>query len=87
LTESDIVKIEDRVREDVLEDFERAQLEPDPDKEELTQHIFAPTPITEEQGIREPEGREKVVMVDAALHAVEEILSRNTMIHYYMDKM
>jgi 2-oxoisovalerate dehydrogenase E1 component len=77
LTESEIVKIEERAREDVLEDFERAQLEPDPDKEELTQHIFATTPITEEQGIREPEGRDKVVMVDAALHAVEEILIKH----------
>jgi 2-oxoisovalerate dehydrogenase E1 component len=77
LIESEIVKIEERAREDVLEDFERAQLEPDPDKEELTQHIFAPTPITEEQGIREPEGRDKVVMVDAALHAVEEILIKH----------
>jgi 2-oxoisovalerate dehydrogenase E1 component len=55
-------------------DFVRAQAEPNPTAEDLTTHIFAPTPVTEEQGERSPAGGETVVMVDAALHAVDEIL-------------
>jgi 2-oxoisovalerate dehydrogenase E1 component len=37
-------------------------------------HVFAPTPITEEVGTREPEGGEKIVMVDAAIHAIQELM-------------
>ncbi len=74
LSEAEIVQLEEQAHAKVLEEFQKACQEPDPDKEELTQHIFAPTPITEEKGVREPEGKDKVVMVDAALHAVDEIL-------------
>lgn len=61
----------------VCADFERACLEPNPDTEDLTTHIFAPTPITEEHGNRSPSNGQTVVMVDAALHAVDEILKKN----------
>jgi 2-oxoisovalerate dehydrogenase E1 component len=40
----------------------------------LTDHIFAPTPVTEERGQRRPANGEEVVMVDCALHAVEELM-------------
>jgi 2-oxoisovalerate dehydrogenase E1 component len=58
----------------VLDDFERAKAAEDPKPETLHDHILAPTPITEEKGTREPEGREPIMMVDAALFAVDEIL-------------
>ncbi len=58
----------------VVDDFERAIAADDPKPETLHDHILAPTPITEEKGIREPEGREPIMMVDAALFAVDEIL-------------
>lgn len=58
----------------VLDDFQRAKAAEDPKPETLYDHILAPTPITEEKGIREPEGREPIMMVDAALFAVDEIL-------------
>jgi 2-oxoisovalerate dehydrogenase E1 component len=38
------------------------------------QHVFAPTPITEEAGTREPANGEKIVMVDAAIHAIQELM-------------
>jgi 2-oxoisovalerate dehydrogenase E1 component len=66
--------IEERARAIVVEDYERAGKEEDPKPEDLTEHIFAPSPITEEKGERKPAGKEPVVMVDAALHAVDEIL-------------
>lgn len=67
-------EIEEEVKALVAADFERAQQEPNPTAEDLLTHIFAPTPITEEQGERSPAGGQTVVMVDAALHAVDEIL-------------
>ena len=60
-----------------MADYERALLEADPTPDDLHTHIFAPTPITEETGERCPENGEKVMMVDAALHAVDEILKKH----------
>ncbi len=61
----------------VRADFDKAVLEPNPNESDLYTHIFAPTPITEETGERSPAGAETVVMVDAALHAVDEILRKH----------
>ena len=58
----------------VQEHLELARQAPDNTPETLTDHIFAETPITEERGVREPEGGETSNMVDAALHTVGEIL-------------
>lgn len=66
--------IEEEERAFVTREFEAAVAAPEPDPARVSDHVFAPTPVTEEVGTRTPEGREKVVMVDAALHAVEEIL-------------
>ena len=54
--------------------FEKAIAAEEPKPESLWAHIEAPTEIIEEKGERSPEGREPVVMVDAALFAVDEIL-------------
>ncbi len=54
--------------------FEKARNAEDPKPETVTQHIFAPTPVTEEVGIREPQNGEKIVMVDAAIHAIQELM-------------
>jgi len=77
IEESDIEKIEASVKSKVLADYERALLEADPTPDDLHTHIFAPTPITEETGERCPENGEKVMMVDSALHAVDEILKKH----------
>ncbi len=55
-------------------EFERAVNSPDPDISTVFDHEFAPTPITEEKGERTPEGKEPIIMVDAALFAMDEIL-------------
>jgi 2-oxoisovalerate dehydrogenase E1 component len=61
-------------QQQVSRDFHRAQQAPDPDPASFDAFEFVPTPVTVEQGTRHPEKAEKVTMVDAALHAVEEIL-------------
>lgn len=58
----------------VDQDFQRALDAEDPSPSDLFTHDFAPTPITEEVGIRCPEGGEEKVMVDCALLAVQEIM-------------
>ncbi|MGB4974688.1 MAG: thiamine pyrophosphate-dependent dehydrogenase E1 component subunit alpha, partial [Cyclobacteriaceae bacterium] len=61
----------------VDKDYKKALVSADPVIEEFDTHEFAPTPVTKEKGNRSPKGGEKVVMVDAALHAVEEILKKH----------
>jgi 2-oxoisovalerate dehydrogenase E1 component len=61
----------------VQADFDRAQLAEDPLPADLFTHDFAPTPITAEVGERNPEREEKVVMVDCALFAVEELMRQH----------
>jgi 2-oxoisovalerate dehydrogenase E1 component len=58
----------------VNSDFEKAVLALEPTPDTVENFVFAPTFILEETGERSPAGKDKVVMVDAALHAVEEIL-------------
>lgn len=77
LGESRVVAIEQEVLELVDVDYDRAFNAPDPDPSSVTNHIFAPTPITEEKGEREPKGKKKTVMVDSALFAVREIMTKH----------
>lgn len=67
-------KIEEEEKEFIAREFQLAVEAPEPDPATVEDHVFAPTPVQEEKGKRVPDSGEKVVMVDAALHAVEEIL-------------
>jgi 2-oxoisovalerate dehydrogenase E1 component len=66
-TEASIIKLVDS-------EYEIALNAPDPEPSSVTDYIFAPTPITEEKGEREPAGKKKTVMVDSALFAMREIM-------------
>ncbi|WP_369992671.1 thiamine pyrophosphate-dependent enzyme [Winogradskyella sp.] len=76
-TQKDIDTIESEIKTLVENDFQKALKAEDPTPEDLFTHDFAPTPITEEKGERSPEGAEKVVMVDCALFAVEELMRKH----------
>ena len=69
------IQIESEIR--VKADWNKAVAAPNPPLESVFENEFAPTPITAEVGERSPEGRTPVVMVDAALHACEEILAKH----------
>lgn len=75
--ESELSHLEHEIREEVALAFDQAKNAEDPLPESIKDHIFAPSPITEERGVREPEGRKKTVMVDAALFAVRELLEKH----------
>ena len=77
VSKDDVSKIEASAYAEVQKHFEKALKAEDPKPEDLFTHDFAPTPITEELGMREPEGAEKVVMVDCALFAVEELMKKH----------
>lgn len=76
-TKETLDKIEDEIRKEVAADLDKAMKADDPKPEDLFTHDFAPTTITEEVGERSPEGAEKVVMVDCALSAIEEVMRKH----------
>ncbi|MES2618355.1 MAG: thiamine pyrophosphate-dependent enzyme [Bacteroidota bacterium] len=76
-TELTLLKVEADAKREIADSFKRAVDAADPSPESLYLHEFAPTPITEETGVRCPEGKEPIVMVDAALFACDEILKKH----------
>ncbi len=69
-----LASIKESAANQVNEDFAKASAATEPDPADVSTHIFAPPAITREQGERAPQGREKVLMVDAALFAVRELM-------------
>ncbi len=74
IKEAALDDIEIKARSIIKTDFERTVNSPEPEPETVTFHEFASPAVTEEQGTRCPADKAEVMMVDAALHAVEEIL-------------
>jgi len=70
-------KIESEVKEKVKIDFENALLAEEPSPGDLFLHDFAPSPIKQEKGIRCPNRKDKIMMVDAALFAIKEIMTKH----------
>jgi len=58
----------------VAKEYQKALNSPDPVLDDFDLHEFAPTDILEESGTRKPKGAEKIVMVDGALHAIDELM-------------
>lgn len=84
--EAELLQIEKAAAVIVAGDFARAIAAAEPDPATVEQHVFVATPITEEKGERSPAGAEKVLMVDAALYAIRELMEDNPdMILYGQD--
>ena len=76
ITEDQLHSIEKTAAEIIAKQFADAIASPEPDPSTVQDFIFAPTPVTEEKGERSPAGKEKVLMVDAALFAIREIMEQ-----------
>jgi 2-oxoisovalerate dehydrogenase E1 component len=76
-SESELESIVNSANAEVAISLENALKAEDPKPEDLFTHDFVPTPITEEVGERAPKGAEKVVMVDCALFAIEELMAKH----------
>ena len=70
----ELEKIEEGTKLSVKEAFEKTVASPEPDAATVAEHIFAETIIIEEKGERSPAANKKIVMVDAALFAIREIM-------------
>lgn len=79
IEEQQLLQIEKEASAAVAQQFQQAAQAPEPDPMTVTDHVFVPTPITEEKGHRIPSTNgttngEKIIMVDAALFAIREIM-------------
>ncbi|WP_207514884.1 alpha-ketoacid dehydrogenase subunit alpha/beta [Longitalea luteola] len=74
IEEHELLHIEKKAWEDVTAQFQQALTAPEPDPATVAEYVFVPTPVTEEKGQRQPAGNEKIIMVDAALFAIREIM-------------
>lgn len=74
INENELNEIEAKQIIFIQSEFDKAVASPEPDATTVSNHIFAPTNIIEEVGNRMPMGNEKVLMVDAALFAIREIM-------------
>lgn len=75
--EKELDAVDAKAKKLVEDDYAKALKSEDPRPEDLFKHDFAPTPVTEEKGEREPKNREKKVMVDCALFAVQELMTKH----------
>ncbi len=76
-SEEDVSGMEAFAKAETEKALKTAMEQPDPEPSDLFTHDFAPTTITEERGERSPAGAEKVVMVDCALFAIEELMRKH----------
>lgn len=77
IDKSELNRIKTEAQTLVQAAFDEAVSKPDPDSASLMQHAIAPTAILEEEGERIGEGTEPTLMVDCALHAMQEILEQH----------
>jgi 2-oxoisovalerate dehydrogenase E1 component len=73
---NELIDVEKTIQAQLQKEYQEALNAEDPLPEDLYTHVFAETPITEEKGIRSPEGKDKTVMVDSALFAIREIMAK-----------
>ena len=74
ISDEELEKMETEAAELISEEFMKALNSSEPDLNQATEHIFVPTTVTDEKGERNPAGKEKVIMVDAALFAIRELM-------------
>jgi 2-oxoisovalerate dehydrogenase E1 component len=73
-SEDELTGIQDEARDAIAIDFKSAVDSPGPEEGTVNDHVFVPTPVTEEKGTRSPAGAERIMMVDAALFAIRELM-------------
>jgi len=76
ISENELIQVETEADATVAHDFSKAVAAPEPDASGVTDFVFVPTPVTAEKGERAPAGKEKILMVDAGLFAIREIMEQ-----------
>jgi 2-oxoisovalerate dehydrogenase E1 component len=70
-------QIDAEVEAEIAKNFEQAVATAEPDAYTIEDYVFVPTPVVEEKGERMPGGKERIIMVDAALFAIREIMEED----------
>lgn len=83
LSEGILNKMEIDADREIREAFDKALAAEDPDPADVGKHIFAPTPITEETGTRTPKNGAKIMMLDASIHAIQELMYKHPEAMFY----
>ena len=76
-SEDELINIEKEAAAFIADEFDKATKAGEPNPSSVEEHVFAPTTINEEIGERNPTGNEKILMVDAALFAIREIMEQH----------
>jgi len=76
LPEDQLNAVEKNAADEIDQQFEQAVNSAEPDVASITDFVFVPTPVIEETGERSPAANEKIIMVDAALFAIREIMEQ-----------
>ena len=76
--QSELDKIEKETDKSVRSDFKKALKAENPKPEDLFDNDFAPTEINEEQGSLTSKNKEPIFMVDAAIFAIKELMTKHT---------
>ena len=76
-SQKNLDEIDKKIKEKINKDYKKALEAPDPEPEDLFTHQFAETKITKEVGERSPKNKESTVMVDSALFAIKELMSKH----------
>jgi 2-oxoisovalerate dehydrogenase E1 component len=74
ISEDELFQIEKKAADIIAADFSNAVASNEPDPATVEDHVFVPTPVVQEKGERAPANGEKIMMVDAALFAIREIM-------------
>jgi 2-oxoisovalerate dehydrogenase E1 component len=83
VSEEELKEIDEIEIDRVAQQFKLAVASPEPDPSTAEDFVYAPSGAAYEVGNRKPEGKEPVVMVDAALHAVDELLAKHPECLFY----
>ena len=75
--------LESEIDEEIATDFSNAVNADEPDPGKIKEYIFLPTPVGQEKGDRNPADKGKVIMVDAALYAIRELMEEHPEIVFY----
>jgi 2-oxoisovalerate dehydrogenase E1 component len=74
ITDAQLSDIVAETGREVAEAFESARQASEPDPVRMADHVFAPTAVLTETGNRNENGANRIMMVDAALYAIREIM-------------
>ena len=74
ISEEELNNIFSESKQIIESDFHKAIHAEEPNISTVEDHVFVPTPVLNESGERSPAGNKKIVMVDAALFAIREIM-------------